>query len=310
VLRENLIWRKIHEKDALMWISTGLMPDAEKPPYDPWNPNPPEMRIPRIYYAQDSILHTLFLDRDELPIQLLPNGKILTIRGTSYESTYQILDVDQNLGIQRTSVTQDSFRMLLGLNPGESLFDLGTGKTLHVFFQGLSTPGNLRVSILDPVDSTFDHEQILKRESSLESLLQVSGVFRDADEYSYFVQSHYDLKYYRTSSDETRSVSLNRYSYIPSLISRRLYFPLVANGPSGKRVPGIYTPASLANGDISEITFGDPKTGSVTRPALYRIKATDGCMALGNLIPATPDSPAKQVFRCNQSLVFLPVIVP
>ena len=94
------------------------------------------------------------------------------------------------------------------------------------------------------------------------------------------------------------------------MIFNRNFFPLIANTPSGKRIPGIYTPASIANAEISEITFGNPLTGAVTRPALYHIQAKDGCMPLGNLVPATLNSPAKLPFICDRELILLPIVLP
>jgi len=311
VLNENLIWKKVNGNYTPIWLSLGYTPEKDKPAFDPWNPNQPDLKMPRIYFTEAGIIRTIPLGRDEVPVKLLPNGEILIASGTGYLAEYFTLEIDLDSASKiksRKPLLLDAYRMLLGLDSSVSEIDLLTGKTNGTVFTGTSTPGNLR-STLVPYSSSTEvaRDRIFQRESTLDSLVQLVGAFRNRNESSFFTQSHYDLKFYRSNSDLSQSLSLNRYSYIPSMIFNRNFFPTVAQTSIGNKVPAIYIPASLANQEISEIIIGNPTDGSISKPASLHLKATNGCSAIGNLISATIDHPAMQVFICNDSLVLIPL---
>ena len=308
VLSENLIWKTIQGKDSLFWISNGFTPPSEKPPFDPWNPKAQDSRLPRIYYAWDSNLHSVPLEPEELPIHLFSDGTVLLIKGTDYSATYSTLSVNPDLKPVRKPLMMPAYRMLLGSFPTSGLLNLNGEFSNSVVFPGISNPGTLRLTTVNARNSEVTTDEILERESPFESILQLSGSYQNGNQTGYFAQSHYDLKFYRMGSRISHSVSLNRYSYVPSMIYNRNFFPLVAESDSGKRIPAIYIPASIANADRSEIIFGDLDTGEVSKPALYHIEAKDGCRSPGNLMPATPNAPAKQVFICGQEMILLPIL--
>lgn len=311
VLNENLNWMKTSDGYSPVWISLGYTPEKDKPAFDPWNPNKTDVKMPRIYFIKNGSIRTINLDNDEIPVKILSNKEILIAKGTSYFATYHKLEIDLNSDLKiksNTPIQTDSYRMLLGLDSSVSEINLATGTLNGPVFSGTSTPGNIRTTLI-PLDASLEgsRDTILQRENTLDSLVQLIGAFRNGHETSFFAQTHYDLKFYRSNSNQSQSTSLNRYSYIPSMIFNRGFFPTVVELSGIKKAPAVYIPASLANRDTSEIIVGNVDDGTVSKPASLHFKAVNGCNAIGNLIPANMDQPARQVFTCGQNLVVLPL---
>ena len=61
------------------------------------------------------------------------------------------------------------------------------------------------------------------------------------------------MKFFRASTNQTHSVSLERYSYIPSMNFSRNFFPVVAKDTNGNGMPAIYIPANIANAFVTTI---------------------------------------------------------
>ncbi len=309
LLNENLIWKPIGTTLSPLWISAGVIPSPDLPPFDPWNPVFENQKLPRIYFIQDGKIRTILLENDELPLKILPDQKVLIAKGNSYYSEYFTLDIQLNLKTKiqtKTKIALDQYRMLLGLDSSVQNIDLKDGHVSGTVFSGTSTPGNIRMTtILSEATGTKD--VILKRENTLDSLIQLLASFENSEQSYYFIQSRYDLKFFRSSSTESSSVSLNRFSYIPSMIFNRSFFPIVLGDAKGERLPGLYVPASFVNNETSEIMVGDPATGKILKPASLRLKAMEGCRAVGNLIPANSSEVSKLVFFCQDQLVLVPI---
>jgi hypothetical protein len=310
ILNESLVWRALGKTEMPLWISTGLIPGKDIAPIDPWNTVTNHVGIPRIYFIENEEIRTILLPDDELPLKILPDHKILTIKGSGYTTTYHLLTIDLNSSskiIQRETLLPDHYRMLLGLNSG-SLIDLNTGKRLGYTFSGSSSQGNMRISsiVADP-SYNFKFDTILYRESFLDSLIQNLGSFANQSHLWHFVQTHYDLKFFGNDSEKSQSVSLNRYSYIPSMIFNKSFFPLTTISSVGIKVPSIYIPASILNDGVTEFVFGNPENGAITKPAYFSIKEPPNCQFLGNINIGFKDSPAKLVVVCPEHLVLIPI---
>ena len=312
VLNENFVWKKSSLGQSLMWISIGYSPPAEKPAFDPWNADAVDPKMPRIYYTEGKDLHTIVLKDDEMPLQILPTGDVLIAKGNGYSAQYFLLSIDltqKEKIASRKEISLDSYRMLIGVDGNNLVLSLKGSLPDSILMVGPSTPGNLRASTINASTATSGIDTILKRESSLDALIQVSGAFSDLDQQYLFVQTHYDMKFFRSQASSTKSVSLNRYSYIPSMIFSRNFFPVVARDQFGNGVPAIYIPASIANADVSELIVASTKTGDIKKPAAFHFQAGPDCMALGNLVPASETDTAKEVFVCGNEVVLIPLRV-
>ena len=311
VLNEGFTWKKSKSGNSLLWISIGYTPASEKPVYDPWNKDATDPKTSRIYYNEGKDLRSIHLADDELPLQILTGGDLLITKGDSYFTKYFILSIDLTQTekvVKRTEVSLLSYRMLIGLDGSNKVFNLKGSLSNSTLMSGASTPGNLRTTTINSQTATSVSDMILKRENTLDSLVQVSGAFSDLDQQYLFVQTHYDMKFYRSGFNETKSISLNRYSYIPSMLLSRNFFPVVAKDSNGNGFPAIYIPASLANSDISELIIGNTKTGDIQKPAAFHFQTAPECTALGNLVPATETDAAKQVFICGNEVVMIPLV--
>ena len=306
VLNENFIWKNTIHGDSLVWVSIGYTPESEKPPFDPWNPKATDIKMPRIYQAWDSEIHSIKLEDDELPLQILPNDQVLIVKGTSYFSQYFMIDLNKN----KTVISSNDYRMLIGLDGSNKLLNLDGSDTNTILMSGASTPGNMRTTGIDSSIAKTNTDFILRRDGTLDSLIQVSGAYTDGNKSFYYAQTHFDLKFFRSDSNQTHSTSLNRYSYIPSMIFAKSFFPIVSKDINQKGVPTVYIPASLTNANASEMIFADVDSGEISRPAIYHFKTGNDCNSLGNIIPATLNSTSKQVFICGSDLVLIPIIAP
>jgi hypothetical protein len=306
LLSESFRWARTDSGYNPLWVSLGYTPKADQPAYDPWNPKYQDTKRLRLYFVRDGQIRTLALAKNETPLQVLPDSSVLIARGDTYSVEYARLRVEGGQVISRENVLLPQYQMLIGLPQAQKVVQLQgedpASATPGTFaLTAPSSPGDLRVTGIG--GSSFD--RILPRSSVLESLVLVNGVFREGEgPAQVFAQTHYDLRFF--GREHVLSTSLNRYSYIPSMIFNRNFFPATALSSDGRRLPAIYLAASIANADVSEVWVADEDAGRMLKPASLRIEAR-GCAALGNLVEATLAEPAQLVFVCGSNRVQVPV---
>lgn len=308
VLSESFRWVKTDDHYNPLWVAPGYTPQPDQPAYDPWNPHYRDKKLSRIYFVREGILRALKLGKSQIPLQVLPDGSVLVAEGDDYAVHYSRIRVESGKIKSEEKISLSDFQMLIGLPSAQTVLPLDGAPDADadatVALTAPSSPGNLRVTGIGP--RSFD--QILSRSSQLEALVQVNGVFSSKSGPQFFAQTHYDLRFFDPAADRVLSTSLNRYSYIPSMIFSRNFFPLVAGNSKDRRMPAIYVAASVANANISEIIIADSEEGKILKPAALRIEAK-GCVAMGNFIQATSVEPAQLVFVCGSSLVKLPATI-
>jgi len=89
VLSENFRWVKIKNQWSPLWISLGFTPKKDLPAYDPWKPKSTDLKMPRIFFIEGHELRTIRLKDDEIPLQILQDGRIITSKGNEYLQNYQ-----------------------------------------------------------------------------------------------------------------------------------------------------------------------------------------------------------------------------
>ena len=304
-LSESLTWLPFKNTYTLFWISKGLTPEADALAYDPWNPQKNETNYPHLYYLDGTTLRIVKFNSDEIPLQVLPNGQILISKGNSYFQKYYSVDLKDEKAGSRTELVFPVYRMLIGLTNGSRVLHLDGTPSDTISISGASSPGNLRVT---EIGSSPIYDQIISRPSVFDAIENIPASFSDSKNHYYFAQTHNDLKFFKSGSDETLSTSLNRYSYIPSMVFARNFFPTLVTKQDGTRLPAVYIPATIANGFVSEIIVADLAHNKLFHPAQFKFKIKDeNCDGLGNLIAATTTEPAKQVFICGNQMIQIPL---
>ena len=198
--------------------------------------------------------------------------------------------------------------MLIGLDPGTPVLNLDGSPSDALLLDGTSTPGNTRVTGISSSGSSFD--QILERATQLDALVSVVGGYKDQTNQYYFVQTQYNLQLFTSGTNQTYSTTLNRYSYIPSMIFAPTQFQALVRDQNNVGLPAVYNPASVANQNVSEIIYADPSQQKLVRPARLHIWVNDpSCRTLGNLAPATKTTPMAQVFVCGNNLIQMPLTI-
>ncbi len=306
VLSENFKWAPHKGSYTPLWISLGFTPTKDLPAFDPWNPKAVDLKMPRLFYLDGGELRIVHLKKDQVPLQVLLNGTVLTARGNQYLQTYEILTIKDGEISSSSSLSLAEYRMLIGLDPGTSLLDVNASASSTTVLSGASVPGSFRVSGIG--ENGFD--QILKRSTPLDSIVSILGAYSDGPNKYFFVQTHYDLQFFSTRSNEAISTSLNRYSYIPSMIFGRSFYPAIAKAAEGEGIPAMYIPASIANNNTSEVIVADPLKGKLIRPASLHLRIQDpACVGLGNLIRPSGSEPSHQVFVCGNQLIEVPLVL-
>ncbi len=305
VLSENFKWVKVNGAFTPLWISLGFTPKPDLPPYDPWNPSAKDLKSPKVFFIDQGALRVVHLSRDQIPLQILPDHRILVSSGNSYLQNYSLLTLTDGAITHQEPLTLSAYRMLLGLAPGQETIRFDGKQSGSILLAGGSVPGSLRLSLLG--DSKLNFDQTLYRTSPLDSLVSVLGAFADEQKSGFFIETHFDLLYYSTRLPNPLSTSLNRYSYIPSMIFSKGFYPVLVKSKTNAEA-GIYIPATLANGMTSEIIVADEEQKQLRHPVKYHFKTDSSCTGLGNLIPARADDSAYQVFWCGTDLVKIPLI--
>ncbi len=312
------------------WISNGLTPTLETPAFDPWNPDPSDDPDFRIYYLADDGVRTITLpkknsDGDYFPVDFIAptheqraRGEITVLlsQGNGYVQKYWLATVqDAQLKNVRPLVLSQ-YRMLLGLKDKADVTMLSrTDDVGGSVFSAPSAEGSLRGTALFGAATTVDYYQYPSQLTS--SVIHSTGFFYSPSGAHMAVsQTQYDLMFTDLVSGESRMTGLNRFSFLPTFISRNLFYPVVADGgtQSTERVPGILIPASLGATDSAEILVpardAQGHLIAVSRPAWMRLANTTGCDALANPISADAQSPTRLAFFCGDRILRLPVVAP
>ncbi len=307
-LAESFIWGRFKGTYAPLWISIGYTPIQEQPKYDPWNPTWKDTKMPRIYYLDGQTLRSIALGINQLPLQIIEDGRVLISEGSTYAQIYSLLTVQDGKITKKETLNLTNYRMLIGLDVGAPVTNLDGSTSNSLLLEGSSTPGNLHVTGIVGTNSNFD--QILERATQLDALVGIIGGYKDQTSQYYFVQTQYNLQLFTSGTNQTYSTTLNRYSYIPSMIFAHTQFPALVRDQDNVGLPAVYTPASIANANVSEIVYADPVQQRLVRPARLHIQVSDPtCRSMGNLAPASKTLPMSEVFICGNNLIQVPLTI-
>ena len=312
------------------WIGNGLQPKLEKPAFDPWNPKPTDDPDFRIYYLADDGLRTVALPKKDLNGDFFPvdfisptreqrsHGEvsILLSQGNGYIQKYWLATVQDAQLKNLHELALPQYRMLLGLKDKADVTPLSRTADLGgSVFSAPSAEGSLRGTAIFNGTPTLDYYQYPSQLTS--SVIHSTGLFLSPSGSHVAVsQTQYDLMFTDLATGESRMTGLNRFSFLPSFISRNLFYPVVADGAdaAGERIPGILIPASLGATDAAEILVPSRDAQghlvAVSRPAWMRLTSSTGCDALANPIAADATAPTRLAFFCGDRILRLPIVTP
>lgn len=304
VVDERFQWFKTDEGFVPAWIGFGKFPKNEKPKITPWEPKPKDSMTSRLYYLSKSGLRSATADSKLKPaqmwIQLLNKESISNFlevfvgTGRDYTLTYEriIIEYDQETKTpaikDRIALIQPEYRNLLGLTyRDENQRDASAPATTVV--SGSSSRGKLRLTVIPSSkdDGVLLEDKILSAPSVLDTVVDSIGTFYSKnssgkDKLSgVFSQTHYELVYTDLIENKNTSVSLERFSFLPSFIAARSFFPITASIEKHSSLPAVLIPESLGSTHATEVIVADPKLG-LNRPAWLRVRPNADCEIMGN----------------------------
>jgi hypothetical protein len=173
-------------------------------------------------------------------------------------------------------------------------------------FMGSSTRGTQRVTVVQSDGKALDGQ--MKPLTPIEYIGQMTGVFGGDGKFGAFAMTAYNVIFTDFISGESTSATRRRYSYFPSFISSRSFFPIVVQGFDGEFVPALWASPTLSALNTLEVLIPhyskDGKLLGMISPALFRIDAGEGCRLMGNPIAAHEGEPAKAAMFCGDRMKF------
>ncbi|MGK5090088.1 S8 family serine peptidase [Bdellovibrionota bacterium FG-2] len=208
------------------------------------------------------------------------------------------------------SIKMDKTRTLFGLQNVlevtrlESGLSAGASSLRDLVFFGPSNEGVIRATLLPgaAVVAPFG-DQKLRAGSSSDVALSGLGAFLKDGAPSYFIQTLYDLQFHDFATGEVASTTLGRFSFLPGLVSKTRYFPVVVgesgagSGGAGGEKPAMLLPAGFGPFPGLEVIVPEYSGGhltGLTRPARFRFEDGEGCSGLPT--PRRFDGAASSLF--------------
>lgn len=297
VLNENREWVKIGGERKLSWIGNGMLPENERPPFDPWSTTDILQQQLRIYYLDDQ-LHTISINDGFVPLKFLPAtidqwregvSPILLAKGEGYDYNFYIGLLKDGRVENITTLDFPSYHMLGGLNPQNLSYSKSVSDN-GVFFSDEGPDGSAKISLIEydkSLQSIRVEQQIFHSLNNMTKVHRIASVSQMDDDSYAFVQSKYELQLHKLGSDEVVFTSIKRFSFMPGLFFDRFFFPVVVTMKE-KSVPAMLIPSGLGSSKMTEVIvpqFRDSgELRSLYRPAKMRILPEQNCRELDPVI--------------------------
>lgn len=324
VMTEDFRWMSLKDGLVPAWVARGTTPSLEKKKYDPWNPNPTDPPVYRVYYLSHDGVRSVeaptgyhLFARLESSREHLQSGAIpvLFTKGYGADLTYAVGEVRNGKVENFTDITLPEYRSLLGVNlkPLTGLSpQLGLSGTV---FPTDSYRGAQRItafvdhpSVQGLVDDWVD--AIISPVGLVDAITRVAAVYQGQNRSAMMTQTLYDAQYNDLATGESAVASLRRFSFLSEFHFFKSFFSVVLNDSTRRsnhedRLPGLWVSPELglARGhDVIVPRYGkDGHLKSLVRPARLRFEPSNECLAMGNEIPATRELPTQLVFLCNEN---------
>ena len=320
VIPENFAWMKLGLGFTPAWVSFGFLPEADKPAFDPWDPNPANLPEFRFYYFEEGILRSLsapagysfvnHLGRSQEQINL-GQVPVILAQGDDYKLNYSVAEISDKSFSTVRSLPLARYRNMKGLPATVRVDSLDEDRiNFGTLIGGPALSNSQRgTMLLNGGDRILDAD--ISPFAKTDSVTKIDAAFYGKARASVFAETHYELQYNDLMTGQIGSTTLGRFSYLPSFIFSRSLFPaVVARGD--KKIPAILIPANLRSGDDTiEVVVPNYDSGgkniTLVRPAQFRLKAQGGCESVGNPIEANLQSPTQLVFFCGDRFLRVPL---
>ncbi len=322
---DDFRWVKLGTRLTPTWIDLGaLAPEEVEPAFDPWlNPFPDLKKALRIYYHDPSsqtgvrTLNTPALN-DWIPQYLLEGEKLGTatlLASTSLNllARYSIIRIDSVLNPKENVTVQEFVPYprinlqiptrfpLVRTNPSDP-------ETVALNYRIGDPDQRFTVLVADP------RAHVSLKETRIRAQFPGDIVFKGIAAYSLsgkvaaFAQGLYDIYYAESGMERPLSTSLRRYTFLPSTIFERQFYPGIA-GVNGSAVPAIRIPDGMGAYPGSEFILPDQteSTSSLIRPAKFRFLTDETCEEL-SAKPSDGTSPTEAVYFCGGKWIRIPYV--
>jgi subtilisin family serine protease len=326
-------WMKLGTQRVPAWVYRGTTPPLEKAAFDPWDPTPLDAPSYRFYYLSEDGLHSVSAPTDSTAMAMLTMSPgdhrlghlpVLFSKGTGTNIEYEFGEFyDGKLnGFSPTPLP--SFRALQGsdLKEVQSLDSISEAPTGTGFLTD-SYRGSRRLTAfitnkLGTLSPAID--TMLNPLSSIDSITAITGIFMGEHRKATFTQTIYELQYTDIETQDSASISLRRFSFLPSLFFYKFFSAGVVTDTGGSkgpgplsRLPAIFVPAGLGLTPGLEVVVpkydrsNSRKLLGLERPAKLHLEAAKGCEPIANAVRATSQLPTQVVFYCGDKFIRIPL---
>lgn len=322
----NFQWLNIGTRLTPAWIndSATVAVDELKLAYHPLlNPNPELNKKARIFYhdpAATEGLRTIpelylegrnplyFFDQKTIgEINFLAEPKL-----NENKNSYFYGSIQNNLKINFYNFeTKPSRNLTLGINKDLPLTPLSSLESVPALLvqKNMGTPSQ-NFSLLKNEGKTISFNEIqINSQYPEDAVFRGVASFYGVNRFATYAMAMYDL-YFKdeSTSTNTLSTSLRRYTFLPSEIFNRQFFPAVIKDQN-TLLPAVRIPDGMGAYPGSEVIIPekDPLTSQSTRlyrPAKFRY-LVEGCDEL-SAIPSQNANPYFAVYFCGDSFIRIP----
>ncbi len=311
---ENFQWGRLKGAKGDMaklpvWVGLGPSADSigKTPVLDPWdkmagpeqNPVAAEKDAPdlRLYALGSEGLKEIAAPKEMGVVSLFPQSEesrrrgevfVLLRKGEGALVSYFRGRFCEGEWVGIAPLSMDKTRTLFGLQNVLEVTrldgDMSAAALRDLVFFGPSNEGVIRATML-PGGSALPalRDQKLKSLSSSDVALSGLGAFLKDGAPSYFIQTLYDLQFHDLGQGEVARTTLGRFSFLPGLVSKARYFPVVVGAASGGEMPAMLLPSGFGPFPGLEVIVPQYQEGhlqSLVRPARFRFEEGQGCEGL------------------------------
>ena len=322
-------WIKHGNRLVPLWVDYGKTPAEERSKnLNPWEPqinyDKRGVRF-RVYYhdplASDGV-RSIKINNTQKPFTVLDQTKnqlktgevtVIAVNSNYYGSNYFALHFKNSLETPKIeNLDFFPYRNFSSTEGMKNLFlkpNLSLGSNLSFF--GASGLMSQRVSaLLNMSGQWFTKELQIEHPSGTQFNYRVIGTYLDESFNLYaYTQADFDLLYKDERLQKTFSISLQRYTFLPSVIFDRSFIPVVAES-QGVRLAAIQIPDGMGAYPGAEVIAPllneRGETTDLIKPARLRIQLSDFDCDWLKSMPASSSQPSQAVYFCGDRFIRVP----
>lgn len=322
---DDFRWVKFGSRLTPLWIDLGaIAPEEVEPAFDPWlNPFPELKKSLRIYYHDPSsetgvrTLSTPALN-DWIPQYMLEGEKqgsasLLASTTLNLLARYSVIRIDSVLNPKESVSVQEfvpyprinlqipTLFPLVRANPAEP-------ESVALNYRIGDPDQRFTVMVADPRAHVSLKETRIRAQFPGDIVFKGIAAYSMTNQVAAFAQGLYDIYYTESGLEKPLSTSLRRYTFLPSTIFERQFYPGIAS-TNGSPTPAIRIPDGMGAYPGSELIIPDQteSAGALIRPAKFRFLTDEKCEEL-SAKPSEGSAPTEAVYFCDGKWVRIPYV--